>query len=257
MPPSPRSGRGAGGEGPSVLQLRRDGTIVWLTLNRPKSANRIDAALAADIVAACEQIELDDAVRVVVLRGFGQTFCAGIEGEVVHDPIAAIANLTAPVIAVLRGEVTAEGAELALACDLRVASSTAVLKLPQLSEDRLPRYGATQRLPRIVGRTRAMDLLLTGRAVRAKDALRMGLVSSVVADARLDEEIAQLAASLASKGPIAMRYAKEAVRAGSDMTIDQGIRLEQDLYVLLQTTADRAAGVASFRQKRKPRYTGG
>jgi enoyl-CoA hydratase/carnithine racemase len=148
----------------------------------------------------------------------------------------------------------AEGAELALAADIRIAAVRAWLAFPQIGESRLPRHGATQRLPRIVGRARAMDMLLTGRRIGAREAQRIGLVSLVTP--QLAAAARGLVAELAAKGPIALRLAKEAVLGSGDLTLDQGIRLEQDLYVLLQTTRDRAAGVRAFLAKRRPRFRG-
>jgi enoyl-CoA hydratase/carnithine racemase len=152
------------------------------------------------------------------------------------------------------GEALAEGAELALACDLQILSASAGMGFPHLHEGRLPRHGATQRLPRAVGRTRALELLLSGRRVGAREAARIGLVSHVAPAARFDATLRGIVTSLLAKGPLALRLAKEAVVKGADLTLDQGIRLEQDLYVLLQTTADRAEGIEAFLRKRRPRY---
>jgi E-phenylitaconyl-CoA hydratase len=138
---------------------------------------------------------------------------------------------------------------------LRLAARRCSFQFPQLAAGRLPGAGITQRLPRIVGRMRAFDLLLTGRRVGATEALRVGLVSEL-SGGDLAAAARRRAAELAGKGPIALRYAKEAVRAGMDLTLAQGIRLEQDLYVLLQTTADRVEGVRAFKARRAPRYRG-
>jgi enoyl-CoA hydratase len=143
-----------------------------------------------------------------------------------------------------------------MACDLRLASSRARFALPQVTAGRLPAHGGTQRLPRLVGRTRALDLLLTGRSVDAVEAEAMGLVSRLASPSRFARLLDGLVAELQSKGPIALRYAKEAVLKGSDLTLDQGARLEEDLYVLLQTTRDRREGIRAFLQKRPPVFRG-
>jgi enoyl-CoA hydratase/carnithine racemase len=234
--------------------------IAWLTLNRPRRGNRIDLAAAQALCDAAEATELDDSVAVVVLRGRGPSFCLGVdEGgpwERQHDWVDAVARLTRPTIAAINGDAVAEGFELAMACDLRIAARGARFCLPQLSEGRLPSHGATQRLPRLVGRMRALDLLLSGRAVRAAEAEAMGLVSRAVAAGDLETAVRREVADLRRKGPIALRLAKEAVLKSFDLTLDQGIRLEQDLYVLLQTTADRSEGVRAFLEKRQPRFRG-
>jgi enoyl-CoA hydratase len=216
----------------------------------------MEPATAQALCDAAEAVELDDRVSIVVLRGAGGVFCPGGPEGGGPDFVAAIAALTMPVMAVVNGMARAEGCELALACDLRIASRAAAFCLPQLQEGRLPAHGATQRLPRLIGRTRALDVLLSGRRVGASEAASFGLVSRVVAAARLDAAVEEEIALLRSKAPIALRMAKEAVQKGFDMTLEQGIRLEQDLYVLLQTTADRAEGVRAFLRKRRPRFRG-
>jgi enoyl-CoA hydratase/carnithine racemase len=234
--------------------------VAWVTLDRGRSGNRIDETVARRLCDAAEQIEFDDDVALVVLAGQGNAFCAGAadrgswEGH--HDCVAAIGALTRPVLAVVNGDAVAEGCELALACDLRIAVSGARFSLPQISEGRLPCHGATQRLPRIIGRMRAMEMLLTGRLMTAREALDIGLVSRVAARPQLATVIENEVESLRGKGAVALRLAKDAVVKGLDLTLEQGIRLEQDLYVLLQTTADRQEGIRAFLEKRKPRFRG-
>jgi len=244
----------------SGIELSIAGGVAWITLTRPRRGNRIDAAAAQALCDATEAVEFDESVSVVVVRGNGKAFCLGIEDggpwERRHDFVAAVAGLTRPVIAAVDGEAAAEGCELALACDLRLASRRARFRLPQLGDGRLPSHGGTQRLPRIVGRMRALDLLLSGRVVRAAEAAAMGLASRVVATARFTDELGKEVENLRQRGPVALRLAKEAVLKSFDLTLDQGIRLEQDLYVLLQTTADRAEGVRAFLEKRRPRFRG-
>jgi len=221
--------------------------------------DRIDEAAAQALCEAAGEVRLDDRIAVVVLRSRGTDFCVGFDGSTrgaALDCVAAIAALPQPVIAAIGGNAWAEGCELALACDLRVVGEKASFCLPQIANGRLPAHGGTQRLPRIVGAHLALDLLWSGRVVDAAEAERIGLANRVVRPARLTTAVNRLALELAGKGPIALRLAKEAVRAGVDLTLDQGIRLEQDLYVLLHTTADRAEGIRSFLQKRRPRFRG-
>jgi enoyl-CoA hydratase/carnithine racemase len=231
--------------------------VGWLIIKGAGRDNLIDTRVAQELCAAAEDFSLDENVRVVVLRGAAATFCGGAERDLPGiDWAAAIAALPQPLIAAVSGDAVGEGAELALIADLRVASRTAAFTFPQLLERRLPSSGATQRLPRLVGRSRALEILLSGRRVGAAEAARIGLVTRLTAKSEAGRVSARLANDLAAKGPIALRLAKEAVIKGLDMTLEQGIRLEQDLYVLLQTTADRSEGVRSFLKKRHPRYRG-
>ena len=161
-----------------------------------------------------------------------------------------------PVIAALSGDALDQGLELALACDVRVASLDARLGMTQLARGLLPWDGGTQRLPRLVGRAAATEMLLTGATLDAARALEIGLVNESVDPDRVAERAAEIAATVASHGPIAARYTKELVHDGLDMTLDQGLRLEADLNFLLQSTADRAEGVASFLERRGAVYRG-
>jgi enoyl-CoA hydratase/carnithine racemase len=230
--------------------------VAWLTLPR----EHIDQAAAQALCDAVEQIGFDESVRVAVVQGGRRAFCRGVgargEWETRQDWVAAVGALTVPVVAALGGDAIAEGAELALACDLRIAGHSAGLAFPQVLRGQLPCHGATQRLPRLIGRQRALDLLLSGRRVGAREAERIGLVSQVVAAGRLGLAVRHLVGALSAKAPVALRLAKEAVLKGADLTFDQGVRLEQDLYVLLQTTADRAEGIRAFLTKRSPKFRG-
>jgi enoyl-CoA hydratase/carnithine racemase len=256
---SRRKEAGGGPESRGVRVLVENG-VAWITLDRRRTGNRIDETVARALCDATEKIEFDEDVALVVLTGQGNIFCAGSTDrgswEAHHDCVAAIGSLTRPVLAVVNGDAVAEGCELALACDLRIAVSGTRFSLPQISEGRLPAHGATQRLPRIIGRMRAMQMLLTGRSVSAREALNIGLVSRVASRAQLTQVVREEVDSLRTKGPVALRLAKDAVVKGLDLTLEQGIRLEQDLYVLLQTTADRQEGIRAFLEKRKPRFRG-
>ncbi len=172
------------------------------------------------------------------------------------DPFSCLADLACPVLAVVKGRAHGAGLELALAADIRVCSEDASLALPELEDGRLPLAGGSQRLPRIVGRSRAASMLLLAEALDAEAALAAGLVSRVFADAGLSAEATALAHRIASRGPIALRYAKEAVHNGLEMTLEHGLRYELDLSIILQTTSDRAEGVRAFLEKRPPDFQG-
>lgn len=234
-----------------VLCAVRDG-VASIALLRP----RVDQRVAQDLCAAAERIAFDTTVRVAVLEGPRAGFCLGVDGETDAWPdwVGAIADLTVPVVAIIAGAAVGAGAELALAADLRIAGPRAAFAFPHLADGALPHHGATQRLPRIIGRTRAMELLLSGRRVGAREALRIGLVTQI--SQQPTTAARAVAAELCAKGPIALRLAKEAVRASTDMPLAAGVRFEQDLYVLLQTTGDRAEGVRAYLAKRRPRFRG-
>jgi enoyl-CoA hydratase len=239
----------------------RDG-VAWLTLDRARSGNTLDATVLGDLAAACAAVDDRDDVRVVVLAANGRVFSRGLPRGVAWpaprwpDAVDAVARVRKPVIACLQGEAVGLGASLALACDLRVGTPRASLALPEVPAGRLPGGGATQRLARLVGPARALDVVLLGRRVDAREMLAWGLLHEVVPAAKLAGTAARLAGELARRGPLAVRLAKEAVLRALDLPLDDGIRLEHDLYVLLQTTADRREGVAAFRERRPARFTG-
>ena len=162
-----------------------------------------------------------------------------------------------PTIALINGDAIDEGLELALACDIRIASSRARFALTQIKRGGIPHCGGTQRLARIAGAGLALKMILTGERIDAATAMRAGILSTVAANrAALDRAGRELQRTIGSRAPIATRLAKEAIRNGVDMTLAQGIRLEEDLYALLQTTADRAEGVRAFLEKRRPLFKG-
>jgi enoyl-CoA hydratase/carnithine racemase len=229
--------------------------VAYLTLNRPQAANRLSLELAQELADACRQASQDDGVYVVVLSGAGDVFCAGAEGEV-HGAAAAVAAIEKPVIIAVNGDALGPGLELALAGDIRLAADKAKFGLPQLTDGLIPADGGTQRLARLVGRGKALELILTADTITAAEALEIGLVNRVVGSAELADEVKALADSMAKQGPIALRFIKEAVNKGLDMTLEQGLRLEGDLYFLLHTTADRSEGINAFLGKRKPKFGG-
>jgi enoyl-CoA hydratase len=165
-------------------------------------------------------------------------------------------QLSRPVICAINGDAISAGLELALACDVRLVCAEVHIALPETSWGLIPMGGGSQRLARIVGRGKALELILTAEAIDAQEAHRIGLVSQVVPGDRLMAEAQALAERIAARGPIAVRYAKEAVSKGLDMTLDQALRFETDLTIILQTTEDRAEGVRAFLDKRPPRFHG-
>jgi enoyl-CoA hydratase/carnithine racemase len=230
---------------------------VLATLTRTAVQNVVSPPMAVALMELVETVEDDDAVRALAITGAGNIFSAGFDPAVDSRVIETIYALSKPTIGIVNGDAFDEGLELALALDLRIASSQAHFALTQLQRGMLPRFGGTQRLPRLVGATQGLAMLLTGEAIDGDTAMRLGLVTYLAPDRKKLERVARdLLATIESRGPISLRLVKEAVRKGLDMTLEQGVRLEEDLYALLQTTADRAEGVRAFLEKRKPLFRG-
>lgn len=251
----------------SDLVYEIQGKVAWLRLSCPDQGNRLTPRMDQEMAAACQAIEEDETVEIGVLTGSAHSFCEGLAkaantAQKIREQfgplqcVAALAAITKPTLAVLNGNAFGLGLELALACDLRLAVSTARFSLPQISAQMIPFGGGTQRLPRVVGQAKALEIILTGKQLDAAEAYRIGLVNEVVAADDFPTRVDEVLSGLLGKGPIALRLGKEAVHKAMDLTLDQGVRLEEDLYALLQTTQDRAEGVKSFLARRKPRFTG-
>ena len=216
---------------------------------------------AAELVRAVEDLAEDRSVRVVVLGSRGPDFCPGLDAA--SDPIArgldppaAIAALHPPVVAAVHGRVESVGVSVALCADVVVAGHTAKFSLPEVRAGDLPAWGAIQRLVRAVGAPLALSMLLLGEELDAPAALSAGLVHRTVPDAQLDEATADVVRRLLGVGPLAAELAKEAVRAGVELPMQAGFRLEADLNHLLATSVDRAEGLRAFFEKRPPRFEG-
>lgn len=180
-------------------------------------------------------------------------------GEYDTTPVslaAAVAKLDMPVIAAVNGYAIGQALELVLACDIRIASQTSYFAMPHIRIGMIPWDGGTQRLSRLVGKGKAIELILTGERINAREARRIGLVNRIVGARELLPAVSEMAHGVASRGPVALRYAKEAVLQGLDMTLEQGLRLEADLYFLLHTTRDRSEGIEAFQKKRKAKFKG-
>ena len=255
-----------------TVQIERVNRVGWIVLSRPGQINAINPALRREVTQALELFDADPDVGVIVIRGAGERgFCAGADIKSQGDPtslpalraqmtpswIEALDRVRKPVIAAIHGYCLGGGLEISMACDMRVASPNAVFGLPETGLGLIPGGGGTQRLPRIVGLGRALDLLLTGDRINAAEAHRIGLVSRLSAsnDSLLDE-VQILAERIASKPAAASAYVKEAARDGLELDLRAGLKLEKDLFVLLMSTEDRREAAAAFKEKRQPAFTG-
>jgi enoyl-CoA hydratase/carnithine racemase len=238
--------------------------VATLTLDAP--GGLATRAFVEDLAAgAADVAALTDEVRVVVLASASTDFCTGWGADLLESSGAALeagagfealAAVPQPVIAAIGGRAFSAGLELALAADVRIAAEGARFAMPEAAEGRLPRGGGTQRLPRAIGRAHALRLLLLAEEIDAAEARRIGLVSRVVPAAELASATRALADAIAQRGPIATRLAKEAVHRGAEMPLQQALRYELDLTVILQTTFDRAEGVRAFAARTPPAFLG-
>jgi len=227
--------------------------------------DRFDRSALEALTAVAHEIRSRTADIYSVVVTSGADFGSGWSDDALAEDVIAglpligaafdaVAAITQPTIAAVRGEAGSAGLELALACDIRVAAAGARFSMPETSLGIVPRGGGTQRLPRAVGRAHALRLLLSGEPIDAAEALRIGLVSDIAADGSADEAARTIAITIASRGPIATRLAKEAVHRGAELPLADALLAELDLTVILQTTADRAEGVQAFVEKRPPRF---
>jgi enoyl-CoA hydratase/carnithine racemase len=254
------------------LTYEQRGKVAWIQLCRPDAGNKLTPTMAEELTASCQAADDDDMVELVVLTGSGSVFCLGLEypvgkkgaaaAQAIQSQfgdlrcVAALAAITKPTLAVLNGDALGVGLELALACDLRIAIDSTRVGLPQVAEGLTPFGGGTQRLPRIVGQAKALELILTGEIIDAVEARRIGLLMTIAPAPTFTTRVDEIVQNLLEKGPVALRLGKEAVHKAMDLTLDQGLRLEEDLYALLQTTQDRAEGIQAFLGKKKPTFVG-
>jgi enoyl-CoA hydratase/carnithine racemase len=257
---------------PELAALTREGDLAWITIQRPEVMNCLSFPTLKRLRALCAELARDLAIRCVLVRGAGEkAFCAGADlKERRSMPDARVPlfvknirrlmddleALPQPTIAVLNGVAFGGGTELALACDLRVAASSAELGLTEVALAIIPGAGGTQRLPRLIGKSRAKDLILSARKLDAAEAERIGLVNRVFAPGELEAGARALAARIADNGPIAVRAAKAAVDGGMDLPLRSGLEHEARCYERVLGTADRLEALAAFAEKRKPRYRG-
>jgi enoyl-CoA hydratase len=254
------------------LLVAQSGAVATVTVNRPKVGNALNKATLGELESAFDAAAKDDAVRAVIVTGTGEKFFvagADINELKENTPLSAkavarrgqelftrIERLGKPVVAAINGFCLGGGLELASACTFRTASKNASLGLPEVKLGVIPGYGGTQRLPRLVGIGRAMELILTGEPIGADEALRIGLVNHVWEPAELLPKTRELVDKMLARGPIALRFALEAAYRGLDMPLDEGLNGESNLFGLLCTTQDMKEGMAAFLEKRAAQFKG-
>jgi enoyl-CoA hydratase/carnithine racemase len=253
-----------------ILEDRQDQVAV-LTLNRPEVMNSFNFEMLRALRLRMETLHSDPEIRVVIVTGAGKAFCAGadlkeratLSETQVREFIYTIRNLftfieymNKPVIAAINGIALGGGTELALACDIRIASESASMGLTETRLAIIPGAGGTQRLPRIVGRGKAKELIFTGRRVDSQEAAAIGLVNKACSHESLMEECRAMAAMICETGPIAIQQAKYAINYGLETDLHTGLAIESNAYWITVPTEDRLEGLSAFREKRKPVYKG-
>jgi enoyl-CoA hydratase len=255
----------------NIIYEKRDG-MATITINRPQAMNAMNRETIPEILSGLKDAEKDENVRVVVITGAGEkAFCAGLDLKPMRDISVmkavetsrlgqkltlAIEELGKPVIAAINGYALGGGLELAMACDIRVASEKARVGQPEVNVGLLPGWGGTQRLPRLVGKGIAKELIFTGKMIDAKTAERIGLVNMVVPPERLKSAVEELAKEIMSKPPIAIKLVKELINNSIETDQGTGLIHEAEAFGILSSTEDYKEGISAFIEKRKPEYKG-
>ena len=265
----------------TCLLVEKNPPLAWLKLNRPQLANALDRELLQALLAASQEIALDKSIRIVAIIGAGlKFFCAGADLAerkkmteaqtidyhlLIQKTMQAIESLPQPVIAAVNGSAYGGGVELALACDLRVAVADATLRLPEVKLGIIPGAGGTQRLPRLIGKSKAKEMIFTGSPISAQEGFQYGLINKLVAvpanekdsfHQPLIEFVNAWAFEIAQAAPLSLRQAKLAIDSGFDKEQSAGLAIETKAYLRLINTKDRLEGLAAFAEKRKPNFTG-
>ena len=257
---------------PELVRCERDGALVTLTIDRPEVHNCLSFPTLKRLRKLCHELSSDLTVRAILITGAGEkAFCAGADLKERRDmprervPLF-VRNIRAtmddfealpqPTIGLINGVAFGGGTELLLACDLRIAASHAQLGLTETSLAIIPGAGGTQRLPRLIGKARAKELILSARRIDAAEAERIGLVNRIAPAGELREVGAQVARAIAANGPVAVRAAKRAIDAGCERPLEEGLEIEARCYELVLPTRDRLEALAAFAEKRAPNYVG-
>ena len=252
----------------NIIYEKNDGLAV-IKINRPKALNALNTETIIDIGAAVDDIENDDSVKVAIITGEGRAFAAGadiaamkdmygLEGysysKIGHDVYRHIEKVKKPFIAAINGFAFGGGFEMTLACDIRIASTKAKFSMPEVGLGIIPGYGGTQRLPRLIGETKAKELIFTAKIIDADEAYRLGILNKVVEPEMLMEEAMAFATVLMEKGALALGFAKDAINRGRHMDMDSAANLENIYESMLFATDDLHEGMSAFLEKRKPEF---
>lgn len=256
----------------TILLTEQQDEVVIITLNRPEVMNAFNFPLLHALEAKIAQIRFDTKIRVIIITGSGErAFCAGADLKeratlspeqvkayifTIRNLFTSIEQLPKPVIAAVNGVALGGGTELALAADIRIASATATLGLTETRLAIIPGAGGTQRLPRLVGKSKAKELIFTGRRIPAAEALKIGLVNQVCAPESLMDTCRQMAGEICETGPVAIEQAKYAINYGLETDLSTGLAIESNAYWVCIPTQDRLEALAAFREKRKPVFKG-
>lgn len=253
------------------ILLERRGRIALITINRPDKLNALNIKTREEMASALDELRNDQEIRVVVITGAGEkSFVAGADinefaGRTAVEQRAvmkaksiftAAEDFPKPLIAMINGFCLGGGCELALSCDIRIASEKARFGQPEINLGIIPGGGGTQRLTRLIGEGKAMQMILTGEIIDAQEALRLGLVNEVHPAAELEAKTMELAGKIAEKSPVALAMAKTAVKAAARTTLREGLDQEIDLFAICFSTEDKEEGVSAFLEKRKPDFKG-
>lgn len=254
-----------------TILVEKRGAVAVLTINRPDKLNALNSQVHREGVAALDELRKDDSLRVLVITGAGEkSFIAGADisefaGKTPFEQRSGFNERTLfnsldsfpkPVIAMINGFALGGGCELALACDIRLASEKARFGQPEINLGIIPGGGGTQRLTRLVGEGKSMEIILSGEMIDAQAAYNLGLVNHVYAPEELEAKTFEMANKISEKSPIALQMAKEAVKLASRSNLDEGLRREVDLFAVCFSTEDKEEGVAAFLEKRKPIFKG-
>jgi enoyl-CoA hydratase/carnithine racemase len=243
-----------------TLTVEKSGHCLIADIPDSAEASVPVSQIASDLAELCGQIAWMEDIRVVLLAFNGvMNDSDSRDGDRKNGTLRLtepVAGLNQPVIAAIRGDALGLGLELALACDIRVCAESTCFGMPQVCHGGIPANGGTQRLPRLIGPGPAMHMILTGESIDSGEAYRIGLVHSVVASDLVMQSAQEIAQQMATKSPLSLSYAKEALYSAGDLTLDQGLNKEMDLYLLLHSTDDRTEGITAFTEKRKPDFKG-
>lgn len=254
------------------VKLEKEGNMATILINRPEALNALNSETLSDLKSAIQAVKCDDDVKVVIVTGSGdKAFVAGADIKEMENmsPMEArnfllfgqdvfneLGNLEKPTIAAINGFALGGGCELALACDIILASENAKLGLPEVSLGLHPGFGGTQRLPRLIGKAKAKELIFTGDMIDAHEALKIGLVNRVLPNDKLIEDAKNLANKIMSRGSIAIKLAKASINVGTETSLEKGLAYEAETASITFSTQDKKEGTKAFLEKRKPNFVG-